>query len=63
MDADGGAGLLGLVFARMNVMTCQCRAVSSSLPADLAFCGAMSSVHWAGSVRKPSSLTSTLWPA
>ncbi len=33
--------------ARMNLTICQCRAVSSSMPADLAICGAMSSVHWA----------------
>src|ERR1019366_8211311 len=31
--------------------------------AEDAIGGAMSSVHWAGSTRKPSSLTATLWPA
>src|ERR1017187_2262311 len=49
--------------ARMNLMTCQCRGVSSSMPSALAICGAMSSVHWPGSVRNPSLLTLTLWLA
>src|SRR5579859_1308441 len=48
---------------RMNVMTCQCCAVSSPTPASLAICGAISSVHCAGSSRNPSSLTVTSWPA
>ena len=54
---------LAWYWARMNLMTCQCRGVSSAMPSDLAIWGAISSVHWAGSVRNPSSLTDTSWPA
>src|ERR1022692_1685643 len=48
---------------RMNLMTCQWRGVSSSMPSALASSGAISSVHWPGSVRNPSSLTATSWLA
>ena len=33
------------------------------MPSALAICDAMSSVHWLGSVKNPSSLTDTICPA
>src|SRR6187200_1519778 len=43
-------------------MRVQCASVSSR-PMALASWGASASSHWEGWVRKPSSLTSTSWPA
>ena len=54
---------LAWYWSRMNLITCQCRGVSSAMPSDLAIWGAISSVHWPGSVRNPSSLMATSWPA
>jgi len=44
-----GPVALAWYWSRMNLMTCQCRSVNSSMPSCLASSTAIASVHWFGS--------------